>query len=81
MPQLPRTVAKERARELRARGEAAFKQHLDSQVGRRCRVLAQSRAGGHNEQFTRVRFNRPAERGVILDVGILSHDGRQLLAA
>jgi threonylcarbamoyladenosine tRNA methylthiotransferase MtaB len=81
MPQLPRTVAKERARELRARGEAAFKQHLDSQVGRRCRVLTQSRSGGHNEQFTPVRFNRPAEPGVILDVGILSHDGRELVAA
>jgi threonylcarbamoyladenosine tRNA methylthiotransferase MtaB len=81
MPQLPRTVAKERAHQLRARGEAAFKRHLDSQVGRRCRVLTQSRSGGHNEQFTPVRFNRPAEPGVILDVGILSHDGRQLLAA
>jgi threonylcarbamoyladenosine tRNA methylthiotransferase MtaB len=81
MPQLPRTVAKERARQLRARGEAAFKQHLGSQVGRRCRVLAESRSGGHNEQFTPVRFNRPEEPGVILDVGILSHDGRQLLAA
>ncbi len=81
MPQLPRTLAKERARQLRARGEAAFKQHLDSQVGRRCRVLAESRSRGHNEQFTPVRFNRPAEPGVILDVGILSHDGRQLLAA
>src|ERR1700730_1562268 len=81
MPQLPRTLAKERARQLRARGEAAFKQHLDSQVGRRCRVLAESRSRGHNEQFTPVRINRPAEPGVILDVGILSHDGRQLLAA
>jgi threonylcarbamoyladenosine tRNA methylthiotransferase MtaB len=81
MPQLPRAVAKERAHQLRARGQAAFKQHLDSQVGRRSRVLAQSSSGGHNEQFTPVRFNRPAEPGVILDVGILSHDGRQLLAA
>ena len=81
MPQLPRTVAKERARQLRARGEAAFKQHLGSQVGRRCRVLAESPSRGHNEQFTPVRFNRSAEPGVILDVGILSHDGCQLLAA
>jgi threonylcarbamoyladenosine tRNA methylthiotransferase MtaB len=81
MPQLPRTVAKERARELRARGEAAFKQYLDSQIGRRCRVLAESRAGGLNEQFTPVRFTRPAEPGVIVDVGILRHDGRHLLAA
>ena len=81
MPQLPRTVAKERARQLRAHGEAAFKQHLGSQVGRRCRVLAESRSSGHNEQFTPVSFNRPAAPGAILDVGILSHDGRQLLAA
>jgi threonylcarbamoyladenosine tRNA methylthiotransferase MtaB len=81
MPQLPRTLAKERARQLRARGEAAFKQYLDSQVGRRCRVLAESRAGGHNEQFTPVRLHRSAAPGDILDVAILSHDGRQLLAA
>jgi threonylcarbamoyladenosine tRNA methylthiotransferase MtaB len=81
MPQLPRTVAKERARQLRAWGETAFKQHLASQIGRSCRVLAESRVGGHNEQFTPVRFARPAEPGLILDVGILGHDGRQLLAA
>jgi len=81
MPQVPRTAAKERARRLRIRAEAAFKQHLDSQIGRRCRVLAESDTFGHNEQFTPVSFNRPAEPGVILDVGILDHDGRQLLAA
>jgi threonylcarbamoyladenosine tRNA methylthiotransferase MtaB len=80
MPQVPPCVAKERARQLRACGEAAFRRHLVGQVGRRCRVLAETHESGHNEQFTTVRLNAPVEPGVIVDVGILGHDGRQLLA-
>src|SRR5262249_39635600 len=43
MPQVDRTVIKERARRLREKGEAALRQQLDREVGGTRRVLAESR--------------------------------------
>jgi len=81
MPQVDRTVVKERARRLREKGEAALASHLDGEIGARRRVLAESHALGRTEQFLAVRLNAPVEPGVILDLDIAAHDGRQLLAA
>ena len=81
MPQIDRAVAKERARRLREKGEMALKGYLDREVGARRRVLVESRALGRTEQFVPVRFAAPVEPGVILDLAIKAHDGRQLLAA
>ncbi|HKA82061.1 MAG TPA: tRNA (N(6)-L-threonylcarbamoyladenosine(37)-C(2))-methylthiotransferase MtaB [Xanthobacteraceae bacterium] len=81
MPQLPRPVVKERAGRLRAKGDAALGAHLAAQVGRTRRVLTESSATARTEQFTPVRLNAPAESGMIVDVTVTGHDGRQLLAA
>jgi threonylcarbamoyladenosine tRNA methylthiotransferase MtaB len=81
MPQIKREVVKERARRLRAKGEAALRRHLDAQVGLRRCVLTESREFGRTEHFTRARLAGPTEPGMILDVAIAGHDGRQLLAA
>ena len=81
MPQLDRGVVKERARRLRKKGEAALAYYLDGEVGARRRVLTESEALGRTEQFTPVRLNAPIEPGVIIDLDIAAHDGRQLLAA
>ncbi len=81
MPQVERGVVKERARILREKGETALSRYLGTQVGARRRVLAESRAFGRTEQFTPVRLKAPLEPGVILDLTIADHDGRQLLAA
>jgi threonylcarbamoyladenosine tRNA methylthiotransferase MtaB len=81
MPQVERGVVKERARILREKGETALSRYLGSQVGSRRRVLAESAALGRTEQFTPVRLKAPLEPGVILDLTIADHDGRQLLAA
>ncbi len=81
MPQVPRAVAKERARRLRERGAAALARHLAGEVGRRRRVLAETNGVGRTEQFTPVRLAAPAAPGTMLDVAIAGHDGRQLLAA
>jgi threonylcarbamoyladenosine tRNA methylthiotransferase MtaB len=81
MPQVAREVIKERARRLRAKGEAALWAHLDSEIGGRRRVLVEASATGRTEQFTLVRLNHVAESGRIVDVTIAGHDGRQLLAA
>ena len=81
MPQIDRGIVKERARRLREKGEAALTRHLDAQVGSRRLVLTERGGVGHTEQFTAVRLAAPIEPGAILDLTMMGHDGRQLLAA
>jgi threonylcarbamoyladenosine tRNA methylthiotransferase MtaB len=81
MPQVDRAVIKERARRLREKGEIALRAYLDREIGVRRRVLVESRGLGRTEQFMPVRLAAPVEPGVILDLAIKAHDGRQLLAA
>jgi threonylcarbamoyladenosine tRNA methylthiotransferase MtaB len=81
MPQVDRAIVKERARRLREKGETALRRRLDREVGGMRRVLAESRALGRTEQFMSVRLGMQIEPGVILDLRMMGHDGRQLLAA
>lgn len=81
MPQLDRAIVKERAQRLRATGEAALARHLESQVGSRRLVLTERGGIGRTEQFTAVRLNAPLEPGALLDLAMVGHDGRQLIAA
>ena len=81
MPQVARDVVKERARILREMGEAALRAHLDAQVGARRLVLTERGGVGHTEQFTMVKLAAPVAPGAILDLTMMGHDGRQLLAA
>jgi threonylcarbamoyladenosine tRNA methylthiotransferase MtaB len=81
MPQLPRDLVKDRARRLREKGAAALRAHLDAQVGRTRHVLVESFRIGRTEHFTPVGLNAPAESGMVIDMTITGHDGRQLIAA
>ncbi|HEX3709719.1 MAG TPA: tRNA (N(6)-L-threonylcarbamoyladenosine(37)-C(2))-methylthiotransferase MtaB [Pseudolabrys sp.] len=81
MPQLDRAIVKARARRLRDKGNAALRGHLEREVGSRRRVLTERGGIGRTEQFTPVRLTIPVEPGLLLDVTIAGHDGRQLLAA
>jgi threonylcarbamoyladenosine tRNA methylthiotransferase MtaB len=81
MPQTAREVVKDRARRLREKGAAALSRHLDTQVGRTRRVLAESARLGRSEHFTLVGLNAAVESGMVVEVSIKGHDGRQLLAA
>ena len=81
MPQVDRDIVKQRARTLREKGAAALTRHLDAQVGARRLVLTERGGVGHTEQFTAVRLAAPIEPGAILDLTMMGHDGRQLLAA
>jgi threonylcarbamoyladenosine tRNA methylthiotransferase MtaB len=81
MPQLPREVVKQRARRLRERGMVALARHLDGEVGTTRRVLTESRATGRTEQFTQVKLAMPSAPGIMLDLTMTAHDGRQLLTA
>jgi threonylcarbamoyladenosine tRNA methylthiotransferase MtaB len=81
MRPLERSIVKERARRLREKGQIALRAHLEREIGRRRAVLAESCALGRTEQFTPVRLAAPIAPGVILDLTMTGHDGRQLLAA
>ena len=56
MPQLDRAIIKERAQRLRAKGEAALRAYLESQIGARRIVLTERGGIGRTEQFTAVRL-------------------------
>ena len=81
MPQVDRAIVKDRARRLREKGDEALRHHLDREIGARRSVLAESRALGRTEQFMPVRLATPLEPGVIVELTMSAHDGRQLLAA
>jgi threonylcarbamoyladenosine tRNA methylthiotransferase MtaB len=66
---------------LREKGEGALVRHLEAQVGARRSVLTERGGVGRTEQFTAVRLAAPIEPGAILDLTMMGHDGRQLLAA
>ena len=81
MPQVARAIVKERARRLRDKGAAALARRLAGEVGMQRQVLAESGQLGRTGQFMPVRLAAPAAPGMLLDVTISGHDGRQLLAA
>jgi threonylcarbamoyladenosine tRNA methylthiotransferase MtaB len=58
-----------------------LRQHLDAEVGATRQVLIEAEAQGRTEHFTQVSLATPTEPGMILDLKITAHDGRQLLAA
>jgi threonylcarbamoyladenosine tRNA methylthiotransferase MtaB len=81
MPPVSPEIIKERARRLRAKGAAAFARHLDREVGSQRQVLVESADRGHTEHFTPVLLTAPSVPGVIRNLTVVGHNGRQLLAA
>ncbi len=81
MPQLDRTLVKERASRLREKGATALRAFLDREIDARRRVLAEAGGVGRTEQFVLVRLAAVSERGRMIDLSINRHDGRQLFAA
>ena len=81
MPPVAHDIVKDRARRLRAKGDVAFARHVDSEVGTQRQVLMESSNIGRTEYFTPVRLASPVEPGVVLDLTVIDHNGRQLLAA
>ncbi|WP_283420280.1 MiaB/RimO family radical SAM methylthiotransferase [Sphingopyxis sp. Geo48] len=82
MPQVGRSIARERAAKLReanARRRAAW---LDAQVGRTASMLVE-RDGltGHAENFAALTLATPAEPGSILPVRLTAREGDRMLAA
>lgn len=81
MPQLAKSVIKERAARLRAVGQDALVRHLDSHVGRETEVLIERDRSGRLSDFTPVLFEDvSAKAGRPISARIIGHDETRLKA-
>lgn len=74
MPQLERSLIKERARQLREKGAAALQRHLGAQVGQSVSLLMENETFGRTPQFTPVRLNASQDEGTIVAARLTGHD-------
>ncbi|MEM7460213.1 MAG: tRNA (N(6)-L-threonylcarbamoyladenosine(37)-C(2))-methylthiotransferase MtaB [Pseudomonadota bacterium] len=81
MPQLEKSVIKDRATRLRAAGQAALHQHLEGHVGRETQVLVERDLQGRLPDFTPVSFETVStEAGRPIRARIIGHDTTRLKA-
>jgi len=79
MPQVAGAEIKERARRLRATGEAALRRRLESDVGTMREVLIESATAGRTEHFVPVAITG-AVPGSVRRLTIAGHNGARLTA-
>jgi threonylcarbamoyladenosine tRNA methylthiotransferase MtaB len=81
MPQLDRSLIKERARRLRAKGDEAHHAHLTSLVGTRQTLLIEKPGIGRTENFALTSFPKHlGEPGTLIGVDIVGHGNGMLRA-
>jgi threonylcarbamoyladenosine tRNA methylthiotransferase MtaB len=78
MPQVNGNVIKDRARRLRATGEAALRRRLAKEVGATRQVLIESATQGRTEHFVPVAVCGDTP-GAVRTLKVTSHDGARLL--
>jgi threonylcarbamoyladenosine tRNA methylthiotransferase MtaB len=79
MPQVEGDVIKQRAKHLRAAGEAALRRRLEAEIGATRQVLVESPTQGRTEHFLPVAISGEMT-GAVLRREISGHDGARLLA-
>ena len=77
MPQVAGDIAKERARRLRAAGEAALRRRLASEIGASRDVLIESATQGRTEHFIAVAIDGETP-GAVRRLKVTGHDGARL---
>ena len=80
MPQVPKSIRKERAARPRAAGDAAVLKHLAAQQHTTQRVLLEAETTGRTEQFTEVVLSNPGRVGEIITARITGMSDGKLLA-
>lgn len=79
MPQLDRTLIKERAKQLRSKANEVYTKHLNEWTGKTATILVEKNNIGRTEQFTPVKVSgEPIEPNTLLAVEILGHDTKVL---
>ena len=79
MPQVANSAIKERAKRLRAAGEAALQRRLASEVGATREILIESDAQGRTEHYLPVAISGEMP-GEVRRLTISAHDGARLMA-
>src|SRR5215212_1556825 len=77
MPQVAGEAIKERAKRLRATGEAALRKRLASEIGATRQVLIESGRQGRTEHFLPVAISGDAP-GAVRTLSVTGHDGARL---
>ena len=80
MPQVHGAIVARRASELREKGVAALRRHLDGAKGRHINVLMETEGQGRSADFTPVRIEAERGPGVLVEAIVAGHDGAQLIA-
>ena len=80
MPQVHGAIVARRASELREKGVAALRRHLDGAKGRNINVLMETEGQGRSADFTPVRIEAERGPGVLVEAIVAGHDGAQLIA-
>ena len=80
MPQLPKTLRRERAAELRAAGRDAATTFLSSKIGRDAEILIEREGAGRSEHFAPVAVTGGPPDGALVRARITATTGEGLLA-
>ena len=80
MPQLPKTIVRERARLLREKGQERLNAFLSKQIGKEHRILIEKELLGRAENFAPVRFATPQQQGQIVTARITGTTDQELIA-
>ena len=75
MPQLPKEQIKDRAQQLRQKGENALEAYLARQIGQRRRVLVERQNRGHTQHMAPVRLTTPTPAGTLTDITVIASRG------
>ena len=78
MPQVARSVVKERAARLRGKGAAALSRFLSAQSGSEVEVLMERDGLGRTRHFAEIRLTAPVPPGELLHARVNGHDGQRL---
>jgi threonylcarbamoyladenosine tRNA methylthiotransferase MtaB len=80
MPQVHGSIVARRAGELREKGVAALKRHLEGAKGRRISVLMENELHGRSADFTPVRIAAEQGAGALVEALVAGDDGAALIA-
>ncbi|MEE9375906.1 MAG: tRNA (N(6)-L-threonylcarbamoyladenosine(37)-C(2))-methylthiotransferase MtaB, partial [Rhizobiaceae bacterium] len=80
MPPVNGAVIKQRAKQLRDKGDEVLKTHLESRVGHVANVLMENGGRGRTEHFTPVLVAN-VKAGEMVDVRLTGHDGSRLMGS
>jgi threonylcarbamoyladenosine tRNA methylthiotransferase MtaB len=78
MPQVVRSIVKERAASLRAKGAAALSRFLGAQAGSKVELLAENGGVGRTRHFAEMRLPASVAPGAVVRARVNGHDGQRL---